>query len=76
MAQLVALQRSALDYAERDGRLDSDAQFAAAQDARLVVNAEHYYRQMLRGARDGLAAAPQLPLIEAFTAESNAIPTT
>lgn len=48
VAQLVDLQRGAAAYAARDGRLDGDAQFAAEQNARLVVNAEHYYREMFR----------------------------
>lgn len=48
VSQLVELQRAAAAYAERDGRLDPDAQFAAEQNARLVVNAEHYYREMFR----------------------------
>ncbi|MEA3247748.1 MAG: erythromycin esterase family protein [Gemmatimonadota bacterium] len=48
VAQLVELQRSAAELARRDGRLDPDAQFVAEQNARLVVNAERYYRAMFR----------------------------
>lgn len=44
--QLTELQRSAGDYARRDGRLDADALFYAEQNARLVRNAERYYRAM------------------------------
>lgn len=48
VAQLVELQRNAAELARRDGRLDPDAQFVAEQNARLVVNAERYYRAMFR----------------------------
>ena len=34
--------------AARDGWLDEDAHFFAEQNARLVVNAEEYYRSMFR----------------------------
>lgn len=44
--QLRELLRSAADYARRDGRLEPDAQFYAEQNARLVQNAERYYRAM------------------------------
>jgi erythromycin esterase-like protein len=44
VAQLVELQRSAGEYAKRDGRLDPDALFYAEQNARVVRNAEAYYR--------------------------------
>ncbi|HEX9611741.1 MAG TPA: erythromycin esterase family protein [Gemmatimonadales bacterium] len=44
--QLVELQGSAAEYARRDGRLESDALFYAEQNARLVRNAERYYRAM------------------------------
>ncbi|HEX6024764.1 MAG TPA: erythromycin esterase family protein [Solirubrobacter sp.] len=43
--QLVELQA----MARRDGRTDPDAQFFAEQNARLVVNAEEYYRAQFRG---------------------------
>jgi erythromycin esterase-like protein len=46
VAQLVELQRAAGDYARRDGRLAVDALFFAEQSARLVRNAEQYYRSM------------------------------
>jgi erythromycin esterase-like protein len=46
VAQLVEMQRFAADYARRDGRLDPDHQFFAEQNARLVVDAEKYYRSM------------------------------
>jgi len=47
--QLVDLRASALDYASRDGRTASEALFSAEQNARLVANAERYYREMFRG---------------------------
>ncbi|GIW08545.1 MAG: hypothetical protein KatS3mg060_3350 [Dehalococcoidia bacterium] len=47
--QLVELQRRAAEYLRRDGRRAADAQFFAEQNARLVANAERYYRAMFRG---------------------------
>jgi erythromycin esterase-like protein len=44
--QLVELQRSAAEYARLDGRLRPDDTFFAEQNARLVRNAERYYRSM------------------------------
>lgn len=46
VSQLVELQRSAAEYAKRDGRFPADAHFFAEQNARLVTNAERYYRAM------------------------------
>ena len=46
--QLVELRRSAGEYARRDGRLAPDDFFYAEQNARLVKNAEEYYRSMFR----------------------------
>ena len=46
VSQLVELQRRALDYARRDGRLAEDEVFDAEQNARLVRDAEAYYRSM------------------------------
>ncbi len=46
VAQLVELQRAAGDYARRDGGIARDALFFAEQNARLVRNAERYYRAM------------------------------
>ena len=45
VAQLVELQSAAA----RDGHLDRDRHFFAEQNARLVMNAEEYYRAMFRG---------------------------
>ena len=47
--QLVDLQRAADEYARRDGRVARDALFFAEQNARLVRNAERYYRAMFMG---------------------------
>ncbi len=47
--QLIDLQRRATDYARRDGRIAADDFFYAEQNARLVRNAEEYYRAMFRG---------------------------
>jgi erythromycin esterase-like protein len=47
--QLVHLQRSAADYANRDGRIAADEYFVAEQNARVVRDAEAYYRAMYRG---------------------------
>lgn len=47
--QLTELQRRASDYVLSDGRLPPDAQFFAEQNARLVRNAEAYYRSMFGG---------------------------
>jgi len=49
VAQLVDMRRSAAEYARRDGRLTPDAQFYAEQNARLVRDAEEYYRAMFYG---------------------------
>src|SRR5947207_6773430 len=49
IGQLLELQRRAADYARRDGRVAADEFFYAEQNARLVKNAEQYYRSMFRG---------------------------
>lgn len=46
VAQLVDLQQSASKYVLRDGRLAADDLFFAEQNARIVHNAERYYRAM------------------------------
>src|SRR5262249_33105382 len=47
--QLLELQRRAAEYARRDGRVAADEFFYAEQNARLVKNAEEYYRAMFCG---------------------------
>lgn len=49
VSQLVELRRRASDYAKRDGRVAADEFFFAEQNARLVKNAEKYYRTMFQG---------------------------
>jgi erythromycin esterase-like protein len=49
VAQLVDLRRRAAEYANRDGRIAADEYFFAEQNARLVRNAEEYYRAMFGG---------------------------
>jgi len=46
VSQLVELQRRAAEYVRRDGDLAEDELFYAEQNARLVKNAEAYYRSM------------------------------
>lgn len=46
VAELTDLRRAAAEYARRDGRLEADDFFYAEQNARLVRNAERYYRTM------------------------------
>src|SRR5205823_4433616 len=55
VAQLVELRRRAAEYAVRDGgNVDqrADDYFFAEQNARLVRNAEQYYRSMFGGRVD------------------------
>jgi erythromycin esterase-like protein len=47
--QLIELRRRAAEYASRDGRVAQDEFFFAEQNARLVLNAERYYRTMFLG---------------------------
>jgi erythromycin esterase-like protein len=47
--QLVELQSHAAELAQRDGSIPEDELFYAEQNARLVKNAEQYYRTMFRG---------------------------
>ena len=49
VSQLVDLQRRAFSYMNRDGFVARDEYFFAEQNARLVANAEEYYREMFRG---------------------------
>jgi erythromycin esterase-like protein len=49
ISQLVDLRRQAAEFARRDGRIAADDYFYAEQNARLVMNAEKYYRSMFRG---------------------------
>src|SRR5260370_33218856 len=44
--ELVEMQKRAGELASKDGRLDPDAAFMATQNARLVKNADRYYREV------------------------------
>jgi erythromycin esterase-like protein len=52
IAQLLDLRASAAEYARRDGRLAADDVFFTEQNARLVANAERYYRAMFAARAD------------------------
>lgn len=47
--QLLELQHHAFDYVQQDGLMAEDEYFYATQNARLVKNAEKYYRSMFEG---------------------------
>jgi len=49
VAQLLELRNAAAEYASRDGLVADDEYFFAEQNARLVRNAEMYYRAMFGG---------------------------
>jgi erythromycin esterase-like protein/adenine/guanine phosphoribosyltransferase-like PRPP-binding protein len=49
VTQLIDLHARRADYASRNGRIAPDEYFYAEQNARLVRNAEAYYRSMLAG---------------------------
>ena len=49
VTQLIELRRRAAEYARRDGLVASEGFFQAEQNARLVKNAEEYYRTMFAG---------------------------
>jgi erythromycin esterase-like protein len=44
------VRRRTAEYARRDGRIAADEYFAAEQNARVVCDAEAYYRAMFRAA--------------------------
>jgi len=47
--QLVELQSKAAEFLSRDGDVAAEELFFAEQNARLIKNAERYYRSMFRG---------------------------
>jgi len=49
VAQLVEMRNAVADYGNRDGQVAEDEYFFAEQNARLVRNAEMYYRTMFAG---------------------------
>lgn len=48
IAELLDMRQKAAEYAARDGLVAADEFFYAEQNARLVRNAENYYRSMFR----------------------------
>ncbi len=52
VAQLVEMRGRSVDLASRDGRVAPDDYLFAEQNARLVQNAERYYRAMFGGRTD------------------------
>jgi erythromycin esterase-like protein len=52
VAQLVEMRRRSSELASRDGQVEPDDYLSAEQNARLVQNAEHYYRAMFGGRVD------------------------
>lgn len=49
VSQLIELRQRAAEYARRDGRAAEDEYFYVEQNARVVKNAEEYYRTMFQG---------------------------
>jgi erythromycin esterase-like protein len=49
VAQLIELRMLTAEHARRDGWLDEDRHFYAEQNARIVMDAEEYYRAVFRG---------------------------
>jgi len=80
IGQLVDLQRRAAEYARRDARVAAEDFFYAEQNARLVKNAEQYYRTMFRGRvsswnlRDQHMAETLGALLEHLAAQNRAQP--
>ena len=52
VTQLLELQRRAAQYVSRDGVVAADAYFSAEQNARVVSDAETYYRAMFGSGRE------------------------
>jgi erythromycin esterase-like protein len=48
VAQLVELRRNSQAYLSLDGQREADELFAAEQNARVILNAEQYYRMMFQ----------------------------
>ena len=73
MAQLTEIQRNAAAFLTRDGQAGADELFFAEQNARLVKNAEQYYRSMFRGRASSwnLRDRHMVETIEALVAHFN-----
>jgi erythromycin esterase-like protein len=69
--QLLELQRQAATPERQNGWLDEDRYFYALQNARLVVNAERYYRSVFRGGAESwnLRDSHMAETLDALTAE-------
>lgn len=76
VGQLVEMRRRAAELAKRDGKIDAEELFSAEQNARVVKDAETYYRTMFRGhveswnIRDGHMADTLAQLVEHFGTRS------
>jgi len=73
VAQLTEIQRNAAAFLTRDGQAGVDELFFAEQNARLVKNAEQYYRSMFRGRASSwnLRDRHMVETIEALVAHFN-----
>src|SRR5437868_10388072 len=71
--QLTEMQRKAADFLSRDGAVAAEELFFAEQNARLVKNAEQYYRSMFRGRASSWNLRDQhmVETIEALVAHLN-----
>jgi len=71
--QLLEIQRKAAEFLSRDGQRAADELFFAEQNARLVKNAESYYRSMFRGRASSwnLRDRHMVETIEALVAHLN-----
>jgi erythromycin esterase-like protein len=71
--QLVELRSQAAEFLSRDGEVAAEELFFAEQNARLVKNAEQYYRSMFRGRASSwnLRDRHMVETIEALVAHLN-----
>src|SRR5256714_9909886 len=71
--QLTEIQRKAAEFLSRDGAVAKEELFFAEQNARLVKNAEEYYRSMFRGRASSWNLRDQhmVETIEALVAHLN-----
>src|SRR6266704_1010363 len=71
--QLIELRRKAREFLSRDGEVAAEELFFAEQNARLVKNAEQYYRSMFRGRASSwnLRDRHMVETIEALVAHLN-----
>jgi erythromycin esterase-like protein len=75
VAQLVELQRRAAEYVSRNGRIAADEYFGAEQNARVVSDAESYYRVMFQSGRESwnLRDRHMMATLEAVMRHSRAL---